>query len=289
MKTYFLPDDFLNESFINEEEVIIRLYKSTHKTLKNKIILNRNMINLLISGNKTVEYPESSVEVKPGELILLSTGNILTSEMTSEQNEFMSILIYFSNETYNRFWIKYEHLSSQAKQRTGKPYLIYQQDDFIQQYINSLLILLKNPTLLTAEIRQLKMEELMLYLLQSDSEKLQSFRIVTEYRENLQLKRVVERHIGKPTTIEELAFLCNMSTSTFKRKFEHLYNTSPQKWLLNKRMEMSAELLRSADTFPSQVFYRVGYQNHSSFSEAFRKHFGITPSQYHTQYLTVRE
>ncbi|MFZ4930523.1 helix-turn-helix domain-containing protein [Chryseobacterium sp. Mn2064] len=289
MKTYFLPDDLLTEPIICEEEIIIRLYQSNHKTLKNKIILNRNMINLLINGNKTVDYPESSVEVKAGELILLSTGNILTSEVTSDQNEFTSILIYFSNEMYNRFWIKYEHLRSQAKQHNGKPYLIYQQDSFIQQYINSLFILLKHPDLLTAEIRQLKMEELMLYLLQSDPEKLQSFRIVTQDRENLQLKRVVERYIGKPTTIDELAFLCNMSTSTFKRRFEHLYNTSPQKWLLNKRMELSADLLRSSDTIPSQVFYRVGYQNHSSFSEAFRKHFGITPSQYHSQYLTVRE
>ncbi|MGH1518671.1 helix-turn-helix domain-containing protein [Chryseobacterium sp. JK1] len=287
MKTYFLPDDLLTEPIICEEEIIIRLYQSNHKTLKNKIILNRNMINLLISGNKTVDYPESSVEVKAGELILLSTGNILTSEVTSDQNEFTSILIYFSNETYNRFLIKYEHLCSQTKQ--NKPYLIYQQDDFIQQYVNSLLILLKHPDLLTAEIRQLKMDELMLYLLQSDPEKLQSFRMVTQDRESLQLKRVVERYIGKPTTIDELAFLCNMSPSTFKRRFEHLYNTSPQKWLLSKRMELSADLLRSSDIIPSQVFYRVGYQNHSSFSEAFRKHFGITPSQYHTQYLTAQE
>ena len=285
MQTYQLPDYF--ETTEDQNEVIMRYYRSDHKSLKNKIILNRNMISFIIDGNKTVDHPEKSVDVKAGELVILSKGNILTSEMTSELNDFRSLIIYFSNEVLNRFWIKYEYLLSDSLSTSSTPYLIYKQDEFISSYINSVLLLLQKTSTLTAEIKQIKLEELLLYLLQSDSTKLRSLRILSEDQNSLHLKAVVERFVEQPTTVDELAFLCNMSHSTFQRKFKHLYGSSPQKWLLNKRMKLSAELLRASDATPSQIYFKVGYENHSSFSEAFRKHFGLTPSQYRKQYMTV--
>lgn len=84
-----------------------------------------------------------------------------------------------------------------------------------------------------------------------------------------------------------MAFLCHMSTSTFKRRFSEIYHTTPQKWLLTRKLEMAAELLRSSEESPSGVYLKVGYQNHSSFSQAFRNHFGNTPSDYQQQQLNV--
>jgi AraC-like DNA-binding protein len=78
-----------------------------------------------------------------------------------------------------------------------------------------------------------------------------------------------------------------MSTSTFKRRFSEIYHTTPQKWLLTRKLEMAAELLRFGDESPSGIYLKVGYQNHSSFSEAFRNHFGSTPSDYQQQQLNV--
>jgi len=288
MNTYYLPDDILDEPAASADEVAIRSYTSGHDSVKNRIVLNQNMINLLVSGTKTVVYPDATAIVNAGELVVLSTGNVLTSELLTTGQQFTSILFYFSNEVFNRFLIKYYHLLQSVTPLSGKqPFLIFKQDNFMKQFISSIQALVNTEYRLPAAVRQLKLEELLLYLLHSDPARFRAIQIITKDKEQLQIKKVVESHIGQLITVDELAFLCHMSTSTFKRRFSVIYHTTPQKWLLTKKMELAAELLKSAGESPSGVYLKVGYQNHSSFSEAFRNHFGNTPSDYQLQQLNV--
>jgi len=73
--------------------------------------------------------------------------------------------------------------------------------------------------------------------------------------------------------------MCNMSLSTFKRRFARLYGTSPNKWLLQKRMEQAASLLHQQEK-PSQIYHKVGYENHSSFTQSFKQVYGVTPREF---------
>lgn len=288
MKTYYLPDDLWDHSAARPNEVVIRYYNSDENSVKNRIVLNQNMINLLVSGKKIIIYPDATAVVNTGELVVLSTGNVLTSELLAGTDRFTSILFYFSNEVFNRFLIKYEHLLKQNAPKAGKqPFLIFRQDSFIKHFIASLQTVLSNGVDLPAEIRLLRIEELLLYLFQSDPERFHAIEILTRDKQQLQIKKVVESQIGQPTTVDDLAFLCHMSTSTFKRKFSEIYHTSPQKWLLARRLELAADLLKLCDESPSGIYMKVGYQNHSSFSEAFRNHFGITPSDFRQKHLNV--
>lgn len=288
MNTYNLPEDLLEGSSAGQNEVIIRHYTSSNDSVKNRIVLNRNMINLLVSGTKTIVYPDATAAVRAGELVVLSTGNVLTSELLAGAEHFTSILFYFSNEVFNQFLIKYDHLLTNfIPKHTKQPFLIFRQDNFIKQFVSSIQALIQNGHVLPAEVRLLKIEELLLYLLHADPERFRSIQIITRDRQQLQIRKVVESHIGQLITVEELAFLCHMSTSTFKRKFSDIYQTTPQKWLLARKLELAAEMLRISDESPSGVYMKVGYQNHSSFSEAFRNHFGCTPSDYQQMHLNV--
>jgi AraC-like DNA-binding protein len=288
MNTFYLPDDILDGSPAGPDEVVIRCYTSGQDSVKNRIVLNQNMINLLVSGTKTVVYPDATAVVNAGELVVLSTGNVLTSELLTGGQQFSSILFYFSNELFNRFLIRYDHLLKNVTPLRGKqPFLIFKQDNFVKQFIASMQALLTTDSELPAAVRLLKLEELLLYLLHFDAERFRAIQIITKDKEQLQIKKVVESHLGQLITVEELAFLCHMSSSTFKRRFSEIYHTTPQKWLLARKLEMAAELLRSGGESPSGVYLKVGYQNHSSFSEAFRNHFGNTPSDYQQQQLNV--
>jgi len=288
MNTFYLPDDILDGSSTGADEVVIRCYTSGKDAVKNRIVLNQNMINLLVSGTKTVVYPDATAVVNAGELVVLSTGNVLTSELLTGGKQFSSILFYFSNELFNRFLIKYDHLLQSVIPLKGKqPFLIFKQDNFIKQFIASVQALITTESGLPAAVRLIKLEELLLYLLHSDPERFRAIQIITKDREQLQIKKVVESHVGQLITVEELAFLCHISTSTFKRRFSDIYHTTPQKWLLTRKLELAAGLLRSGAESPSGVYLKVGYQNHSSFSGAFRNHFGTTPSDYQDQHLNV--
>lgn len=243
------------------------------------------MINLLVSGTKTVVYPHATTIVNEGELVVLSSGNMLTSELIRRQQPFSSVLLYFSDELLHRFIGKHSKPCAQAQ---TNQFVIYKQDAFIAHYIQSLILLLTAPGALSAELKRLKLEELLAYLLHTDAAKLQSLRVMAGTPEDYIIRKAVESHIGEPVTVEELAFLCNMSRATFQRRFEKIYNTSPQKYLRSQKLQMAAGLLVSAAAQPSDVYFKVGYQNHASFSAAFREEFGVTPSQYQAGIMSAR-
>jgi AraC family transcriptional regulator, exoenzyme S synthesis regulatory protein ExsA len=289
MNTYNLPDDLLDGSTTGPQEVLIRCYTSGKDSVKNKIILTQNMINLLVSGTKTIVYPGSTAVVNAGELVVLSAGNVLTSELLTDRNSFSSVLFYFSNDVLDRFLIKYQHLIPTGTDRNvgEKPFLIFKQDPVIQQFIGSVQALVSAQNEPGPEIRLLKIEELLLYLLHANPERFSAIQHITRHKDELHLKKIVESHVGQPITVSELAFLCNMSASTFKRKFNELYHTTPQQWLIDQKLKMAADLLRSSSESPASVYLQVGYQNHSSFTEAFRNLFGCTPSEFQRSQMNV--
>jgi AraC-like DNA-binding protein len=88
------------------------------------------------------------------------------------------------------------------------------------------------------------------------------------------------KHVTTPISVDELAFLCNTSISTFKRKFFKIYGTSPQKWLTQQKMRIAANLLKHPHERPGSVYEKVGYENQSSFILAFKKQYGMTPREY---------
>lgn len=97
----------------------------------------------------------------------------------------------------------------------------------------------------------------------------------------------METNIVSNVSVEELAFLCNISLSGFKRHFLRIYGTSPSKWILQRRMEIARELLQHYHGKPSEVYHKVGYANHSSFTKSFKQMFGVTPKEFQAEKLDV--
>ena len=139
------------------------------------------------------------------------------------------------------------------------------------------------------EMKMLKFEELMLHLLEKYPTQFLSLqRTNTKYPDDFKIRKAVETNITNNVSVEELAFLCNISLSGFKRHFARIYGMSPSKWLLQKRMEIARELLHHYNEKPSEVYHKVGYENHSSFTKSFRQFFGITPKQFQSEQLDVQ-
>jgi AraC-like DNA-binding protein len=286
MKIINLPQDLLAGNADPNSDIIIKRYTSGTNTVKNKIILHKNMLNMLIEGQKTIAYTDNKTTVLEDEILLLSCGNCLTTEVLSGEGRFHSIIIYFSNKLMTDFYVKYPGLISRAEKQKGVPSLTFKKDTFIRNYISSLDLLLQSQHELSPELKLLKLEELMIYLFETSPDAIASFRINTI---DLGLRQVVESNIANAVTVEELAFLCNVSLSTFQRRFNSIYGLSPQKWLLEQKLQLAARLLQQPGEKPSDVYQKVGYENHSSFSKSFKQQFGISPREYQEQHLTARQ
>jgi AraC family transcriptional regulator, exoenzyme S synthesis regulatory protein ExsA len=93
---------------------------------------------------------------------------------------------------------------------------------------------------------------------------------------------IMEANFRHNLSIEQFAQLCHRSISTFKRDFREQYHTSPGKWLLDRRLECAASLLRTTDMSVTETMLECGFEDLSHFSRTFKERFGEPPSTYRT-------
>lgn len=151
----------------------------------------------------------------------------------------------------------------------------------IQQYMSNLTLFFEEPEALDEELSILKLKELMVILLRSegheDVRKLLS-EIFTPV--NIAFKETIEKNLYNPLSLEQLAFICNMSLSTFKREFKRAFNDSPARYIKNKRLEHAATLLACKNESITSIAFDAGFQDLTTFSDSFHKRFNLSPRQY---------
>ena len=84
----------------------------------------------------------------------------------------------------------------------------------------------------------------------------------------------------KTVVFKELAKMFGMSERSFMRRFKAATGITPLRYLQKQRMEMARDLLQSSNLSIHEIMDRVGYHDHSHFSNLFSKHFDTTPKQY---------
>ena len=289
MRVFALPDDIPADAEAKNGDPFFHLYSGPDGSFSGRSVLKRNAISLVISGEKTIHFAEKRVEVRSDEFHLLSTGNCLVSMEVSGKTRFRSILIFFGHGTLAAFLGKYKAKASAIRNAPGNPdraYLAFKKDDFIRGFIASLDVLLKPGQVFSAEMRRLKFEELMLYLLETHPRELLAFQAIkSRTPDDAAIRIAMENNLAHPIGLDELAYLCNMSLSTFKRRFAKLYGVPPNQWILRRRMEIARDMLANGAEKPSEIYHRVGYLNHSSFTEAFKQIHGVTPSRFRSRGL----
>lgn len=90
----------------------------------------------------------------------------------------------------------------------------------------------------------------------------------------------MELHMDEKLTIENLCHRFYMSATSLKKHFRNVHGQPIHKWLLEKRMEKAAQLLRFSSMTIVQISQAVGYSGVSQFNVSFKKFFKYTPSQY---------
>ena len=127
---------------------------------------------------------------------------------------------------------------------------------------------------------ELKFRELILTIADNpaNSELLSFFSLLLQEPQAVSLKNTMEENYCFNLKLEQFAQLSNRSLSAFKRDFQKQYNTTPGKWLLEKRLNHAMHLLTNNGRTVSEASYESGFENQSHFSRVFREHFGYPPA-----------
>ncbi|HLV42110.1 MAG TPA: AraC family transcriptional regulator [Brumimicrobium sp.] len=252
-------------------------FRMTSDVVRSKVNLGMNMFSFLQDGKKQVHFAGTSVAVNKDQSLVLKKGNWLWTELLDTEAIYYCKLLFFSEDKLKEFLEKHTKKNEVVKEEI--PYFIIKNDSYITSYLDSLSTIGEAPTDFMENLLSVKFEELMLYLLQKYGRKFELYLHSLIIRETSPFKKIIENKIHSNLKLEEIAFLCNMSLSTFKRHFIKEYKTSPGKWLQDKRLRKAKETLGHNDLRASDIYLDFGYNNLSNFSIAFKNKFGINPSE----------
>ena len=88
-----------------------------------------------------------------------------------------------------------------------------------------------------------------------------------------------------PLNLEEISSQACFSRYHFLRLFRQTFNTTPHRYLVERRLQKAKELLSSRDVRVTDVCFEVGFQSLGSFSSLFHKHVGHAPITYREKTL----
>jgi AraC-like DNA-binding protein len=99
-------------------------------------------------------------------------------------------------------------------------------------------------------------------------------------RHLLRAKDLADARYFEPLDVDDLARAAGLSRAHFSREFRRAFGESPHAYLLTRRMERAAALLRNTDRSVVDICLAVGLRSVGSFTTSFRKTFGVSPTTY---------
>jgi AraC-like DNA-binding protein len=99
-------------------------------------------------------------------------------------------------------------------------------------------------------------------------------------RHLLRAKDLVDRRYADPLEVDDLAAVAGLSRAHFSREFRRAFGESPHAYLLTRRLERAAALLRHTDHSVVEICFSVGLQSLGSFTSSFTRTYGMSPTAY---------
>ncbi|HET9121183.1 MAG TPA: AraC family transcriptional regulator [Solirubrobacterales bacterium] len=99
-------------------------------------------------------------------------------------------------------------------------------------------------------------------------------------RHLLRAKDLADARYSEAIQVADMAGAAGLSKAHFSREFHRTFGESPHHYLLTRRLERAAALLRMTDWSVAEVCVEVGLQSIGSFTTSFKRAYGKTPTEY---------
>jgi len=103
-------------------------------------------------------------------------------------------------------------------------------------------------------------------------------------RHLLRAKDLADARYFEPLDVDDLARAAGLSRAHFSREFRRAFGVSPHAYLLTRRLERAAALLRTTDRSVTEICLAVGLQSVGSFTTSFKRTFGESPTAHRARF-----
>ena len=219
-----------------------------------------------------------------GQYCIVRKNHLARYNKERENDEFKKVIIIFDEPFLKNF--KDRHHPSIPAFQSGRAFFPLQPDDLVPHFIHSLTPYYIGHGKIDARFADIKREELLLILLQSNP-KLAAILFDFGIPEKIDLEAFMIKNYKFNVNLERFAYLTGRSLSAFKRDFEKIFNSTPSHWLIQKRLDEAHFLLEKKNKKASDIYLDLGFEDLSHFSFAFKKRFGHSPTEVKKQKTSV--
>lgn len=234
----------------------------------------------LYSGEQVIQDGDEIITIQAGECAFVRRNHRLLMYKNSKGDElYKGISLTFKRNVLRNFYsqIKKSDFPKKVSISEENVFKIKPSPD-ITSLFQSLTPYFDDKIKPTEGVAHLKIQE-GIYALLNNSELL--FPILFDFTEpwKIDILEFLNENYKDELTMEQIASYTGRSLATFKRDFNKISNLSPQKWLIKKRLETAYFKLKEEGMKVQDVYLEVGFKNPSHFSTAFKKQYGIPPTE----------
>jgi AraC-like DNA-binding protein len=249
----------------------------SHKSSEGEQFIPEHVFGYTLSGSSEVYLGDKSYIFKEGDFRFFRKNQLSKYiKYPPPGGEYRSITIVMDQDTLRSMS---EELNLHAVQPyTGEGALHLKPNNLFKNYIGSITPYLDSNNDVSDVLTSLKVKEAVMILLQTNPELKE---ILFDFSEpgKIDLEAYMNEHFKFNVDLNRFAYLTGRSLATFKRDFERIFHTSPNRWLQQKRLNDAYYLIKEKGFKVSNVYLEVGFKDFSHFSFAFKKAYGITPSK----------
>ena len=245
------------------------------------IFQNEGCFIYVTGASSKIQSSEENFNIKNKEAVLFKCGTYFVDWLKNSENctvEVIAVHLYPSilKKLYHQELpqlIKHQNSTTRAQKIVP--------DNTISKFIDNLNFYFQTPSLVNDDLLELKIKELILLLIQTNNAESVLQLLETLFTPRVvKLKDIVNKHLYSSFSIEELAKLCNLSLSSFKREFKKVFNDTPANYINSKKIKKATELLKLSDLSINDIAYEIGFNDPSYFTRIFKNKTDYSPTAF---------
>jgi AraC-like DNA-binding protein len=235
-----------------------------------------NYIAYVIEGRKTWHAAYGEFDLREGDCVFVRKGAAIVEQFFDSK---FCFYLFFIPDEFIVDVLKKKSKPMAQRHSDFQPVIPIEINARVMAFYQSMQSYFDANSEPDQSLLELKFRELILTVADNpNNAELQSFfSSLLQDPQVISLQQIMEENFCFNLKMEEFAKLSSRSLSAFKRDFVKIYQTSPGKWLMEKRLKYSLHLLANMGKTVAETAFESGFESPSHFSRAFRQRFGAPP------------
>ena len=235
-----------------------------------------HFLGFQLAGETHAFHADGNTIISENQIVLVRKNQLIrTVKYPGKSGKYQFISITMDGDTLRQYALEHKVI---VKNDSSKQKLFFEPDEFLHAYFLSLSPYINKTKEATPKLANLKIREAIELILQSNPD---LKNILFDFSEpyKIDLEEFMNKNYMFNVSVEAFAKLTGRSVSGFKKDFAKVFNSTPKRWLRERRLDEAMYRIKHKKEKPADFYLDIGFENLSHFYFIFKQRFGVTTSE----------